>query len=147
MDTGLHSLKGASKKVVYKSGKFLGNKIVVSKSNGEKTVKQEPVEATIIPPEERDEILNKLRQVFTAWKVSKYGVISDPYFPVFVLNTENPNTGKYRPEITPYLDTFDVVIVIKMEHYKISKLLNYSTVSKFVTKMDQSKWFIKPISC
>ena len=112
-----------------------------------KIVKQEPVEAIIIPPEERDEILNKLRQVFTAWKVSKYGVISGPYFPVFVLNTENPNTGKYRPEITPYLDTFDVVIVIKMEHYKISKLLNYSTVSKFVTKMDQSKWFIKPISC
>ena len=25
---------------------------------------------------------------FTAWKVSKYGVISCPYFPVFGLNTE-----------------------------------------------------------
>ena len=25
---------------------------------------------------------------FTAWKVSKYGVSSDPYFPVFALNTE-----------------------------------------------------------
>ena len=37
----------------------------------------------------------------TAWKVSKYGVISGPYFPVFGLNT-----GKYGPEITPYLDTF-----------------------------------------
>ena len=24
----------------------------------------------------------------TAWKVSKYGVISGPYFPVFGLNTE-----------------------------------------------------------
>ena len=34
-------------------------------------------------------------------KVFKYGVISGPYFPVF-----NPNTGKYGPEITPYLDTF-----------------------------------------
>ena len=31
--------------------------------------------------------------VTTAWKVSKYGVISGPYFPVF------------EPEITPYLDT------------------------------------------
>ena len=30
----------------------------------------------------------------TAWKASKYGVIS------------GPNTGKYGPEITPYLDTF-----------------------------------------
>ena len=35
-----------------------------------------------------------------------YGVISGPYFPVF-----NPNTGKYEPEITPYLDTFHTVIV------------------------------------
>ena len=37
-------------------------------------------------------------------KVSKYGVISGPYFPVFGLNT-----GKYGPEITPYLDTFYTV--------------------------------------
>ena len=33
----------------------------------------------------------------TTWKVSKYGVISGPYFPVF------------GPEITPYLDTFHTV--------------------------------------
>ena len=34
--------------------------------------------------------------------------------------------------------------IIKMEHYKISKLLNDSVVSKFVTKkMGRSKWFIK----
>ena len=33
----------------------------------------------------------------TAWKFSKYGVIS------------GPNTGKYEPEITPYLDTFHAV--------------------------------------
>ena len=39
-----------------------------------------------------------------AWKVSKYGVISGPYFLVF-----SPNTGKYGPEITPYLDTFHAV--------------------------------------
>ena len=42
---------------------------------------------------------------FTVWKVSKYGVISGPYFPVF-----NPNTWKYGPEITPYLDTFHAEI-------------------------------------
>ena len=36
--------------------------------------------------------------------MSKYGVISGPYFPVF-----SPNTGKYGPEITPYLDTFYAV--------------------------------------
>ena len=33
--------------------------------------------------------------------MSKYGVISGPYFPVFGLNTE-----KYGLETSPYLDTF-----------------------------------------
>ena len=45
---------------------------------------------------------NKCFQKFnvTAWKVSKCGVFSGPYFPVFGLNT-----GKYGPESPPYLDT------------------------------------------
>ena len=43
---------------------------------------------------------------FTAWNLSKYGVIYDPYFSVF-----SPNTGKYGPEINPYLDTFHAVFV------------------------------------
>ena len=34
----------------------------------------------------------------------KYGVISGPYFPIFELNT-----GKYGPEITPYLDISDAM--------------------------------------
>ena len=42
----------------------------------------------------------------TAWKVSKYGVISGPYFSVLALNT-----GKYGLKITPYLDTFYAVKV------------------------------------
>ena len=37
--------------------------------------------------------------------MSKYGVISDTYLPVF-----SPNTGKCRPEITSYLDNFHVVL-------------------------------------
>ena len=56
----------------------------------------------------------------TAWKVSKYGVISGPYFPVFGLNTEiyeisvfNPNTGKYGPEINSYWDSFHAVVGAK----------------------------------
>ena len=40
----------------------------------------------------------------TLWKVSKYGVFSGPYFLVFGVNA-----GKYRPEETPYLDTFYAV--------------------------------------
>ena len=39
-------------------------------------------------------------------KKSNYGVISGLYFPVF-----SPNTGKYGPEITPYLDTFHAVAI------------------------------------
>ena len=40
----------------------------------------------------------------TAWKASKYGVFSGPYFPVF-----SPNTGKYGPGKAPYLDAFHAV--------------------------------------
>ena len=39
--------------------------------------------------------------------LSKYGVISGPYFPVF-----SSNTGEYGPEITLYLDSFHTVIPI-----------------------------------
>ena len=53
-------------------------------------------------------------EVLIAWKVSKYEVISGPYFPVFGLNTQiysvfNSTTEKYGPEITPHLDTFHAV--------------------------------------
>ena len=44
---------------------------------------------------------------FTAWKMSKYGVISGPYFSVF-----SQNTGKLGPEITPHLDTFHAMIIL-----------------------------------
>ena len=57
---------------------------------------------------------------FTAWKVSKYRVFSDPYFPVSKLNTErcgylsvfSPNAGKYGPEKAQYLDTFDAALLM-----------------------------------
>ena len=47
----------------------------------------------------------------TALKVSKYGVFSGPYFPVFTpyLSVSSPNAGKYGPEKTRYLDTFHAV--------------------------------------
>ena len=52
--------------------------------------------------------------------MSKYGVFSGLYFPVFGLNTEiyevniyfSPNTGKYVPEKTLYLDTFHAVHIL-----------------------------------
>ena len=44
----------------------------------------------------------------TACKVSKYGFFSGPYYLVF-----SPNTGKYAPENTPYLNTFHAVSHVK----------------------------------
>ena len=96
LDTGLDSLKTASKKVVHKRGEFLGNKIANTDRNtdavttlyDDKIVKTKPVEEIIIPPEKKRSI-----------KLIKTSII-------------------------------------KMEHYKKSKLLNALTVSKFVTK----KW-------
>ena len=51
--------------------------------------------------------------LITAWKVSKYGVISGPYFPLFWLNA-----GTYGPEITSYLNTFHAVDVLSLFAYK-----------------------------
>ena len=54
----------------------------------------------------------------TAWKLSKYRVFSGSYFPVFGMNT-----GNHEPEKTPYLDTFDVVLVLLMDvHLKAHKI-------------------------
>ena len=47
----------------------------------------------------------QVSRYYTASKMSKYGVISGPYLPVFGLNI-----GKYAPEKTPYLDTFHAVL-------------------------------------
>ena len=41
-------------------------------------------------------------------KISKYGVSSGPYFRVFGLNA-----AKYGPEKTPYLYTFQAVLLLR----------------------------------
>ena len=44
--------------------------------------------------------------------MSRYGVFSGPYSPVFRLSAGiSPNTGKYGLEKTPYLDSFYAVIM------------------------------------
>ena len=65
MDIGLDAVKTASKKVVHKAGEFLGKKLAdrVTKSKSDQIVEQELAEKIIIPQDERDETLNKLRQV------------------------------------------------------------------------------------
>ena len=74
MGTGPDSVKTVSKKVVYKAGAFLGNKIAdaVTRLNDGKIEKQEHVEEIINPPEKRDEILNILRKVLQKWNTIKY---------------------------------------------------------------------------
>ena len=78
LDTGLDSLNTASKKVVHKAGRFLGNKIgdAVSKSNYDKIVKPDEnprnVEEIIIPLEKRDETLwQKMdwNRLFIMWSI------------------------------------------------------------------------------
>ena len=51
-------------------------------------------------------VWNQISKQSIAWKVSKYGVSSGLYFPLFGLDT-----WKYGPEKTPYQDTFHVVEV------------------------------------
>ena len=58
----------------------------------------------------------------SAQKVSKYGIFSGPYFPVFELNT-----GKYGPDKTPYLDTFYALEVLPGLP-ETSKMESFATV-------------------
>ena len=53
-----------------------------------------------------------------ARKLSKYGVISGPRFPLV-----SPNTGKCGSEITPYLDTFHAVKIWKLSVSTISEII------------------------
>ena len=83
----------------------------------------------------------------TAWKVSKYGVFSGPYFPAFGLNT-----GKYGPEKTPYLDTFHAVYykkhwIMKLtvrEKCPYSKIL-WSVFSRIWTEYGPQKLRIRTL--
>ena len=63
----------------------------------------------------------------TAWRVPRYGVFSDPYFPIFehipYLELFSPNTGKDGPEKTSYFDTFQKWKSIKILQCKRMKQL------------------------
>ena len=65
------------------------------------------------------------RTMSDTWKVSKYGVISGPHFPIFGLNT-----GKYGPEITTYLDIFHAVSVnVKFENKVFHLFMQVNLIS------------------
>ena len=69
MNTGLDPLKNASKKVVHKTGRFLGNKIANKIAKPKHVTDENPrnIEEIIIPPEKREEIINEMR-----WNTIKY---------------------------------------------------------------------------
>ena len=68
-------------------------------------------------------MLRELSCSFTAWKVSKYGVFSGQYFPVF------------GPEKTPYLETFHAVrdkglFMLKQLTATIKKYITYNAIKR-----------------
>ena len=74
--------------------------------------------------------------------MSRYGVISGS-FPAFGLNTDrylhlsilSPNAGKYRPEITPFLDTFHAV--------RTAKYLRQGVLARCVRKIFKNSEIIR----
>ena len=75
MNTEADALTSASNKVVHKAARatweFLGNKIPDKDNIVKPGENPRNVEEIIIPPEEREEILNKLRQVLQKWSTIK----------------------------------------------------------------------------
>ena len=65
--------------------------------------------------------------------MSKYGVYSGPSFPVF-----SPDTEKYGPEITPYLDTCRAVLNVRLHvsSIQITKHLQIVNIYKIFTKCE-----------
>ena len=71
--------------------------------------------------------------------MSKYGIISGPYFPILI-----PNRGKYRPEITPYLDTFHVALLFNIfklfsQFYSMHHIKKYLCCLETATKISLQK--------
>ena len=76
----------------------------------------------------------------TAWKLSKYGVFSGPFFPASGLNTERygvslriqSECGKIRTRITPNMDTFHalsynfwIIILYSLRKVMLVKLVSW----------------------
>ena len=75
----------------------------------------------------------------TAWKVPKYRVflvriIMYSDWIRRLISVFSPNTGKYGPEKTPYLDTFHAVYVLEIlnsARFWISEFVHFRIPSKF----------------
>ena len=76
--------------------------------------------------------------LYPAWKVSKYGITSGPYFPVFGLNTEICG-------VTPYLDTVHAVVACFSALFAW-RLIHAKCYEIIVTKISMEKWSIFKLS-
>ena len=91
-----------------------------------------------------------LNDFFTAWKVSKYGVFSGPYFRPFGLKREiyslnlgiQSECGKNGPEKTRYLDTFHAIFIIEYLHWVLKQLCcnQFLPTSQFAAVNFSIKW-------
>ena len=64
-----------------------------------------------------------IRVVNTAWKVSKYGVISGPYFPTFGLNTERYFVLGHISRSKTWNELFNPLTTDVSNHIKTSQLI------------------------
>ena len=72
----------------------------------------------------------------TAWEVSKYGVFSGPYFPVF-----SPNTGKYGPEKTCIWTLFTQCMC---NLWELKLKLDCLFLAIFCKKSSLARWKLTP---
>ena len=85
--------------------------------------------------------------LYTAWKVSKYGIFSGPYFLAFGVSLRiKSECGKYGPA---YLDTFHAVVAFKTSSvtgtvaFDISKVFGQDTAYYFFTKLSFIVFMVK----
>ena len=77
-----------------------------------------------------------LNNNITAWKVSKYGVFSSPYFPVF-----SPSTGKYGPKKTHIWTLFTQCM---RNLWELKLKLDCLFLAIFCKKSSLARWKLTP---
>ena len=113
MDIGLDSLRTASKKVVHKTSKFLGNKIADTGTNSynDKIGKTKHVEEIIIPPRKRRYITRIKTSIkkMEHYKISKLLTTKNEYILGF-----NPTNSSIA---TPLVSSFIFPMIICSNHH------------------------------
>ena len=68
--------------------------------------------------------------IYTVWKVSKYGVLSDPYFPLIRTKSQySVRIRLIRTKKNPFLDTFYAVLTLALANsFSINSLLTYCRI-------------------